>query len=63
MTVTKMRPAPLAKVAGLGILLSSTDRNPEITPSLSATQAAFFARLGLDAPRARLTAELAGWRL
>ena len=29
MTRTKMRPAPLAKVAGLGISLSSPDRNSE----------------------------------
>ncbi len=40
-------------------LLASTSEN---TLHLPAAQAAFFARIGLDATRAKLTAELAGWR-
>lgn len=33
MAQTLLRPAPLAKVAGLGTLLSSTDRKAEISAS------------------------------
>lgn len=62
MRQNKMRPAPLAKVAGLGISLSSPDRSPEFSLTLPAAQAAFLARYGLDASRARVVAECAGWR-
>ena len=64
MAQKKMRPASLVTATtGLGISLSSPDRNPEFSLSLSTAQAAFLARFGLDGPRARLTVELAGWRL
>ena len=39
MTMKKMRPAPLAKVAGLGNLLSSAERNPEYSFSTFPRQA------------------------
>lgn len=44
------------------IVLSPTDRSSENSFHLPAAQAAFLARLGLDATRARLTAELAWGR-
>lgn len=46
--------------SGLGILLSSAERNPEHSKPLPQFQAAFLAsRFRLDPDRARLTAELA----
>lgn len=64
MAQTKKRPAPPCQAAtGLPLTkmqLASYDQQNSF--SLPAAQAAFLARLGLDAPRARLTAELAWGR-
>lgn len=59
MTQTQLRPAPLATGTGLGIEKLASF-SPDNTENLPEVQAAFVAaRFGLDATRAKLTAELA----
>ena len=63
MTVKKLRPAPLAKVAGPGVQPMPIVRSSEDSAPLPSFQACFLAaRFGLGATRARLTAELAWGR-
>ncbi len=63
MTMNKMRPAPLAKVAGPGIAKLTIARSPEDSAPLPTFQASFLAaRFGLDGLRARVVAELAWGR-
>ena len=67
MAHTQLRPAPLAKVAGLGNLLSSAERNPEYSDFPLSRQAdidvvgILASRSGVAAATVR--AQLAAWRI
>ena len=67
MTMKKMRPAPLAKVAGLGNLLSSAERDPEYSFSTFPRQAEIdvvgilAARCNVATSTARVFAEINGF--
>ncbi len=65
MAQKKLRPAPLAKVAGLGKLLHSSERNPNsASPAFRQAPidvaAILASRFGMSPPLARVVVELAG---
>ncbi len=67
MAQTQLRPAPLAKVTGLGISLSSPERSPELSASSVLRQGPIdvvgllAARSGVAAATVR--AQLAAWQI
>lgn len=58
----KTMKAPTLAGVNASELLSSAASTSESSLTLPVAQAAFFARIGLDATRARLAVEHMGWR-